>query len=368
MIIGIDASNIKSEGGIIHLSELINNINNNTLKSNQIFIWGNSNNLKKIRNNNKVKKISIDCYSQNIFLRIFWQFFLLPSKLKKNNCSIFFVLGGIFFNKKIKTVTIFQNILPFIDNDVKKYGIFKRFKMSIQKKLYLKSFKNSDGIIFLSRYSKKILSKKLDLSNLENIIIPHGVSGKFKFEKKIIDKKKRINLLYVSSIETYKQQDLIISALASIKKKINIKLNLVGPYNQKYKLYLDKLISKLNLNQNVKFYGAVKNDNLNKIYRENHIKIHFSESETFGMTMLEAMKCGLPTISIKNEISKEILGSSGFFCENSFTSIENIIFKILSNKKYINKKIQIGKNISRLYNWEITSRNTFLFLEKISNT
>ena len=34
MILGIDGSNIKSDGGIVHLSELINNINKKNQKKN----------------------------------------------------------------------------------------------------------------------------------------------------------------------------------------------------------------------------------------------------------------------------------------------------------------------------------------------
>ena len=367
MIIGIDASNIKSEGGIIHLTELVNNFSLNRSKISKIIIWGDFETLTKIKNDKKLYKSYINNYSQNLLFRIFWQIFLLPRIIKKNQCSILFVLGGIFFNKKIKTVTIFQNILPFISNEVKKYGLFKRYKMYFQKKLYLKSFKKSDGIIFLSKFSKKILSKELNLTKIENKIIPHGISNKFKFKKRKINKKKIINLLYVSTIDIYKNQNIIISAVGNLKKKVNLKLNLVGPYNKKYKEFLDKLIQKLELKNNVRFYGRVKNNHLSKIYNKNDIKIHFSKAETFGMTMLEAMKCGLPVISIKNEISKEILGHAGIFCKNSSDSIEEIINKVILNEKYLNRKILRGRKISKFYNWRNTSRKTFLFLEEIYN-
>lgn len=40
------------------------------------------------------------------------------------------------------------------------------------------SFRKSDGIIFLTKYAKDLISKKLNLKN-SNIIIPHGINKKF---------------------------------------------------------------------------------------------------------------------------------------------------------------------------------------------
>ena len=49
MIIGIDATNIKSDGGLVHLFELLNNFSFKNSKINKIVIWGNSVSLNKIK-------------------------------------------------------------------------------------------------------------------------------------------------------------------------------------------------------------------------------------------------------------------------------------------------------------------------------
>ena len=85
------------------------------------------------------------------------------------------------------------------------------------------------------------------------------------------------------------------------------------------------------------------------------------------MTMLEAMKCGLPVLATRNAISKEILSNAGFFCKDSTIDINDAIEQIIINKKNIRKKILEGKKISKKYNWEITSKNTFKFLEDIGS-
>ena len=175
MIIGIDASNIKSDGGVVHLFELINNFNFKNTKIKKIIIWGNTKSLKKIKINSKIKKIKIDKFSSNKIFILLWQLFFLPYVLKKNNCNILYVLGGVFFKKTITTVSIFQNILPFIKNETKKYSLLNRFILFVQKKIYIRTFSKSDGLIFLSKFSKKILRKELKLYNKKTKIIPHGV-------------------------------------------------------------------------------------------------------------------------------------------------------------------------------------------------
>ena len=178
MIIGIDASNIKSDGGKVHLFELINN-STSLKKIEKIIIWGDQNLLKKITNKKNIVKIYLNTISNNLLYRFFWQFFIFPKELVSKDCDLALIPGGIFFNKKIKTISIFQNILPFIENDVNKYSLIERFKLRIQKMLYIKSFNNSDGIIFLSNFSKKIIKKFISLKNKKTIIIPHGVSRNF---------------------------------------------------------------------------------------------------------------------------------------------------------------------------------------------
>ena len=133
MNLGIDATNIKSEGGIVHLFEILNNLDLNRLKIKKIFIWGNRRSLSKINNNKIIKKYYVNKITDNLFKRIFWQKFILPSELKKNNCPFLFVPGGVLLNKNFKSVVIFQNILPFIKDEISRYDLISRIKFFIQR-------------------------------------------------------------------------------------------------------------------------------------------------------------------------------------------------------------------------------------------
>ena len=364
MIIGIDATNIKSDGGLVHLFELLNNFSFKNSKIDKIIIWGNSVSLNQIKDNRNINKINIKNISDSSIYRLFWQFYFLPKELKSYNCNILFVLGGVLLRKSIRTVSIFQNILPFINEDIKRYNFFTRFKLRIQKKIYLNTFLKSDGLIFLSKFSKRILKREINLKYKKNKIIPHGVSEIFKFKNRK-NSKNLIKILYVSKIDLYKNQIKILNVVNLIKKKYNVKLSLVGSYDDKNKNILLDKIDKLKIRKHVKILGKVKYKDLPRLYNNHDLKIYASKSETFGMTMLEAMKCGLPVLAIKNQISKEILSNAGFFSKDSIINIKNSIEDIIINKKNIREKTLRGKKISELYSWKNTSKKTFKFIEEI---
>ena len=108
MIIGIDATNVKSDGGIVHLFELVNNFKFNNSKIRKLIIWGNSKSLKNIKNNNRIDKIQIDYFSSSSLFIILWQLFFLPGELRKYKCDTLYVLGGVFFRKKFLQYQFFK--------------------------------------------------------------------------------------------------------------------------------------------------------------------------------------------------------------------------------------------------------------------
>ena len=96
MILGIDATNIKSEGGIVHLFEILNNSNYRKLNIKKIFVWGNTKLLSKINNNKVIRKINVNYLTNNLLKRTLWQKFILPKELKNNNCNFLFVPGEFY--------------------------------------------------------------------------------------------------------------------------------------------------------------------------------------------------------------------------------------------------------------------------------
>ena len=174
--------------------------------------------------------------------------------------------------------------------------------------------------------------------NAENIFETSNFILKFNSNNINLIKGEKINQI---KIKTFK--NLVNRMLADKDKhKFDINISLVGSYEKKNKKILDAKISELNMINNVKVLGKVEYKKLPKLYRQHDIKIYASKSETFGMTMLEAMKCGLPILATKNQISLEILSSAGFFCKDSAKDIKNSLIKIINNQSNLKSKIKKG--------------------------
>jgi hypothetical protein len=89
MIIGINAININSGGGIAHIKNILENLTQDFKNNNKIIIWVNPKLLNIIREC-KVDKLNIEIISKKIYLSgVLWRCFFLYRELKKKNAIYF---------------------------------------------------------------------------------------------------------------------------------------------------------------------------------------------------------------------------------------------------------------------------------------
>jgi glycosyltransferase involved in cell wall biosynthesis len=372
MIIGINAININSGGGIVHLENILSNLPKNFKKNdNKIFIWVNQK-LFEILNKSKIQNKNIQIIKKKIiFFGIFWRLFFLYTELKKNNCDIFFSVDGLALRKFKKTIILFQNLLPFCNHEIIKYGFsYYTFKLILLRYLYYISNKNSDGVIYLSSYSKFKIQNQIGKAK-QSTIIPHGVSKDFyTIKKNKSSNKKNISIIYISSIDLYKHQWNVVEALELlIKENYSVKLHLVGPINNKTaKNLLDKSINKLNsFKQNsVIFHGELKKSEIIKLLRKMDCFIYASSCETFGITVLEGIATKLPVFSSNLSGLKKIFGNEivSYFNPTNATSIYKSIKKYILNKH--NSAIKI-KKIRNKFSWRLICEKNIEFISNIYN-
>ncbi|MDA9658425.1 glycosyltransferase [Candidatus Pelagibacter sp.] len=360
MIIGIDASTIKSDGGVEHLSQILNKFKfNNKIK--KIYIWSSKKNLRKIRSTPQIIKINNFFLNSNIIFKIIWQLFFFNKEIRSAKCDLLLLCSGYQFSKKIcKRVILFQNILPFLKNDIKN---------KILKFLYSKANKTSDGTIFLSKYCKKLISKKINITN-NNRVIYHGVDEIY-FKKPRLRKKsnkKIINLAYVSSISHDKNQLNLLEALVILSKKnYFFKLYLLGPLDQKIKKLFYKKIYMIKKFNKIIHKKTNSKKMIKKILEKTDISVYPSKHETFGISLLESMANSQVICCSNRSTMPELLKDGGlYFNPESPINIARCIEILIKNKKLGHSLAQKSFNIALKFSWKKCSVETFNFLYDIS--
>ena len=84
---------------------------------------------------------------------------------------------------------------------------------------------------------------------------------------------------------------LIIEAFAKLNIDKKLELHLIG--DGELKDEVNKAIEQHNLKDKVKLYGWIPNELIPEVFQQSDVLISFSSTESFGMTVIEAMSCGL---------------------------------------------------------------------------
>lgn len=110
-------------------------------------------------------------------------------------------------------------------------------------------------------------------------------------------------LIHVSNFRRVKRIDTILETFAKVHKHIPSKLLLLGDGPEL--LDMRKMARDLNIEDSVLFLG--KQDQVSKFYQLSDLVLLLSEKESFGLTLLEAMKTGVVPIGSNAGGIKEVI-------------------------------------------------------------
>lgn len=370
--IGIDASRSTSGGAIEHLRGILLSSSLELKKIDKVYVWAPNKTLNLLPNFIWLKKKSIDHIGHGILKKVLWQFFILPKLCKKFKVNLLFnTSSGSVCNFK-PSLTLVQNILPFEKEINLKHGYFNPefYRNILLKFINIRCLNRTNHIIFLSKYSQKVVSRFIESKN--STIIPHGFDKSFYevgFKKINKNKKRHINILYVSNALIYKNQWNVIAAIAEIKKRynLNIKLKIVGGGSG---LGLKKMNqSKIKYDANDEFINLVPfstKSQIKKDYKNSHIFIFASTCEAFGITLLEAMSTGIPVVcSNKSSLPEIIKENTIYFDPENVEEIINSIIKIYEDDNLRLKLSKYSKIRSEDFSWKKTSDLTWKTLYEV---
>ncbi|WP_318617361.1 N-acetyl-alpha-D-glucosaminyl L-malate synthase BshA [Sporosarcina sp. YIM B06819] len=147
----------------------------------------------------------------------------------------------------------------------------------------------------LRQETLELIEPEKDLLTIYNFIDENKYrpvdAGKLKSELGIERHEKVI--IHISNFRAVKRVPDIIESFRLVAKKANAKLLLVGDGPEK--MAMEELVHDLGLQDNVIFTG--KRDDLPELLAISNVMFLLSEKEAFGLVLLEAMACGVPSVA-----------------------------------------------------------------------
>ena len=377
MILGIDATNISSGGGLNHLKKLLENAEPGIVGFEKVIIWGSERTLGQLVDPVWLEKCSSRLLNKNLLCRSLWKLIYMGPELKKSSCNILFAPGGSYLGKFHPHVTMSRNMLPFDWKEMRRFGLsYLFFKMLALRLVQTRTYKFTDGIIFLTNYAQTSVLCTIGRTKARTAIIPHGVNSEFFSNRKLVSrssnssKKTSFHLLYVSIIDMYKHQWNVLRAVSELRKLgYNLTVEFVGPSNPKALRKFNQVLEELDPKSEYCFYtGNVKNEKLPKLYAKADICVFASTCENMPNILLEGMASGLPIACSSKQPMPEILGDAGvYFHPEKVYEIKSAIKKLLDSSHLRDEMSAQSAFLAKQYSWKKTASDTFRFLFEIAS-
>lgn len=170
------------------------------------------------------------------------------------------------------------------------------------------------NFIDIDKYNRE----KIKVCNLKNNFAPNG--------EKI--------LVHTSNFRPLKRVQDVIKIFFEVRKKINSKLLLIGDGPDRSEC--ERLSRELGIYEDIKFMG--KQDSIAELLCLSDLFIMPSQSESFGLSALEAMSCSVPAIttSVGGLPELNIHGETGYIAEiGDIERMAKYAIELLTNdKKY----------------------------------
>ncbi len=215
--------------------------------------------------------------------------------------------------------------------------------------------KNSARNILLTKMMKKRADKMLPQGDRKkNVIIPNGTDIHFFSAKK--NPPDEFRLLFSSRLVQQKRAFVFLKALKLLKQKgLCFKADIVG--DGPLRRPMEQFVRKNKLGNDVIFHSWISKDDLLSFYHNAALMIITSAEEAMSLALLEALNCGLYTITTPVSGSKEMIIEkvNGDFI--NFEDYHELVEKMSGFKKdYFDKKYTVPKEaieiIKKKYNWE----------------
>lgn len=374
MILGIDASNIGSGGTKNHLFHLLQQYEVGSYGIQKIIVWGGQRVFSMLPPRAGVEYVHIPMLDKSLPFRSWWQAVHL-TPLARRSCDVLFAPGSIYIGNFRPFVSLYQNVLPFVWEEMRRYPLFSTafLRLLLLRWSQIHTFRQADGMIFLSDYAREVITEQSGRGCGQMKVIPYGIEDKFRLKprpQKLISDQP-FKLLYVSTIDAYKHQWLVVEAVAQLRNQgFPLQLDLIGGGFSHGMRLLEAAQRQFDPEgQWVKYHAEIPPQDISRWYHQADAFVFASTCEAISMAVLEAMAAGLPTACTKRRPMTDVLGDAGFYFEpESVPSMVETIGRMLADPHLREQAAWRAYERASEYSWQRCARETFSFIQHIATS
>jgi glycosyltransferase involved in cell wall biosynthesis len=252
------------------------------------------------------------------------------------------------FDRKVKWVVVFDNLVPFWDPGNK----FIRFLAWFFYRISLFLIRKADCVFVISKDLQEYLLKK-GFSREKIVLSTNGVDNEL-IEKARPDLRYNIDALFMGRINETKGIYDMLKALDLVRRKYpHFQLAIMGEGDEVTEKQFKKKIKEMGLENNVKFLGfrsGIEKFNILKSAKCFWF-LSVSESESFGVALLEAVVSGIPTFAYDLPQFHWLYpnGEVNILPKGDWQAVARQVIELFEKGNFINEK---GKKLLGKYSWK----------------
>jgi len=236
------------------------------------------------------------------------------------------------------------------------------------------TLRRAQVVVFVSDTFRNAVVADLKLDVSRTAVVHNGVSPCFRANGAPRPTDRNVGtgyVLAVSSIEAFKNYDVLLRAFAMLGKDLaGLRLKVAGRVLERRTfLSLQDLAASLGIEHNVEFLGEVDHDQLARLYREASVFVLPSKSESFGNPLVEAMASGTPVITSDLAVCQEVCGDAAiYFTRKDPVALAEKLRDVLTEPSLREELSRRGLVQSLEYSWEKAARNIIRILEEATSS
>lgn len=223
--------------------------------------------------------------------------------------------------------------------------------------MYLLSAHKAQKITTLSQNSKNDIVRFFKVNPQKIYITPLAAPDEVALQSLTTPRKKKYILIVPGTFIKRKNIEDVVMAFKRLPLQLRTahSLLIVGHAQGEGFDYIKKFIQAEGLAEKVVYTGRVSNQELSTLYSQAELFVCSSLYEGFGLTILEAMKCGAPVISYNNSSLPEVVGDAGVLV-NDVESLALAMKELLESSALRSKWRKLGLLQAKKFTWDHTAR------------